>query len=117
MNDQQPPLVIFLGDSRHHVFVDIFGDGRIEGSGVGQRVFGYGGGYESLFKDIGLIDVGVDRGQGGVIFGAEEGERRDKRARAHAGDEFKARAIAMRGPADQQTRSERAIVAATRQRK
>jgi len=92
-------------------------DGLIKRAGVRQRVLGDGGvDRESLLEDFARIDVGVDVGQGLVIFGAEEGERRDQGARAHARHEFELGPIAMRRPADQQPGAKGSIVAAARQR-
>ena len=99
LDEEQTALRIFRCDPREHFVVDIVGNGFVERRRIREGVAGErGGGDEPFLIDFCGIYIGVNVGQGRIVFGSKEGEGRDECSGAHACYDFELWAIAVSGP-------------------
>jgi hypothetical protein len=88
-----------------------------ERPGVGERVPGQKlRDDRERAEDVARRRGGVELAQRPVVRRADEGERRHQRPGGHAGDDLEDRPLPGRGPAVEQSRTERAVRAASRDR-
>src|ERR1700730_8564148 len=114
--DKETPFLIFGRDFGEQIGVDIVGNGFVKRHRTRESVLGERGKDEPLLIDLRRVYVGIDVGERRVILRAEKGKRRDECAGAHTRNELELWAIAVRGPTDQKSSAECAVVAATRER-
>ena len=114
---EQPPSLGVLGrDQLHRVVVDPLAVSTLQRIGVGQAVTVQDGKEPAETQDVVAGDRCVRIAEGGIILGAEEGHGGDQRSAADPRDEFELWPIAGRRPPIQKARTERAMIAPTRQR-
>src|SRR5690348_11981509 len=110
-DQKKPALAILRGDSVEQASVDAVREQIRQGSSVCQGTTADEQGQWLLYNQIVGIVARPDRRKVLVESGPEKSKRCDQSTGTDAGDNLKARASARPGPADEQSRGERPVVA------
>jgi hypothetical protein len=106
--------VVFAGEGLHHRLIHVFRNEFPQRRGVGQRIVEDRADQATLHEDIVGRDRGVDGAELRIEIRSEIREGSDQGAGADSRHQLKIGAVAGLGPTDQETGTERTVVAAAR---